>query len=212
VFTKTAAGWKQAAELEGSDTVAGNQFGDAVAISGTTAVVGALRHAMYAGRAYVFTETAGRWKQAAELKGSDTVASDFFGVSVAISGTTAVVGAPYHEGDAGRAYVFTKTAAGVWKQTAELKGSDTVANDWFGISVAVSGTTAVAGAAVIGWAYVFTKTAAGWKQAAELKGSDTVHGTTRDYFGISVAVSGTTAVVGAPGHGNNAGRAYVFEA
>ena len=47
-----------------------------------------------AGRAYVFTKTATGWKQVAELKGSDTVASDYFGYSVAISGTTAVVGAP----------------------------------------------------------------------------------------------------------------------
>ncbi len=44
----------------------------------------------------MFTKTASRWTQAAELKGSDTVASDNFGESVAISGTTAVVGAWLH--------------------------------------------------------------------------------------------------------------------
>jgi hypothetical protein len=79
--------------------------------------------------------------QLAELKGSDTVAHDTFGGSVAISGTTAVVGARAHAGGAGRAYVFTKTPTG-WKQVAELKGSDTVAGDDFGDSVAISGTTA----------------------------------------------------------------------
>ena len=57
-------------------------------------------------RAYVFTNTASGWRQAAELKGSDTVAHDEAGVPVAISGTTAVVSAPYHAGYAGRAYVF----------------------------------------------------------------------------------------------------------
>jgi FG-GAP repeat protein len=56
---------------------------------------------------------------------------------------------------------------------------------------------------------VFTKTASGWKQAAELKGSDTAVG---DEFGFSLAVSGDTAVVGAPNHANAAGRAYVFQA
>lgn len=50
---------------------------------------------------------------------------------------------------------------------------------------------------------------ADWKQAAELEGSDTV---AADYFGYSVAISGTTAVVGADGHDKSAGRAYVFEA
>jgi hypothetical protein len=60
------------------------------------------------GRAYVFSKTGAGWKQAAELKGSDTV-GDYFGLSVAISGATAVVGAPPHAGEAARAYVFTKT-------------------------------------------------------------------------------------------------------
>ena len=115
-------------------------------------------HAKAAGRAYVFTKTAAGWKQAAELKGSDTVAGDYFGGSVAISGTTIVVGAPVITKEAGRAYVFTKTASG-WKQAAELKGSDTVAGDDFGDSVAISGTTAVVGAdghaKAAGRAYVF---------------------------------------------------------
>ena len=208
VFTKTGAGWKQAAELKGSDTAAGDYFGYSVAISGTTAIVGAPGLA----RTYVFTKSRAGWKQAAELKGSDTVVGDAFGDSVAISGTSAVAGADGHAKAAGRAYVFTKTGAG-WKQAAELKGSDTVAGDYFGGSVAISGTTIVAGAPVFtkeaGQAYVFTNTASGWKQAAELKGSGTVVG---DGFGGSVAISGTTAVVGAPGHAKAAGRAYVFEA
>jgi nucleoside-specific outer membrane channel protein Tsx len=145
VFTKTGAGWKQAAELKGSDTVVGDAFGNSVAISGTSAVAGADGHAKAAGRAYVFTKTGAGWKQAAELKGSDTVASDGFGISVAISGTTALVGADGHAKQSGRAYVFTNTASG-WKQAAELKGSDTVAEDGFGVSVVISGTTVVVGA------------------------------------------------------------------
>jgi len=46
-------------------------------------------------------------------------------------------------------------------------------------------------------------------QLAELKGTDTVRG---DYFGGSVAISGTTAAVGASGHARPAGRAYLFQA
>jgi hypothetical protein len=209
VFTKTAVGWRQVAELTGSDTIASDDFGGSVAISGTTAVVGADSHARRAGRAYVFTETAVGWKQVGELKGSDTVAGDGFGWSVAISGTTAVVGALGHADFAGRAYVFTETASS-WRQVAELKGSDTVAGDGFGSSVAISGTTAVvgalpAGASIGGRAYVFTKTASGWEQVAELNASDTVG----DEFSISVAISGVTLVVGV--YANNAvGRAYVF--
>ena len=212
VFTSTAGGWKQAVELKGSDTVANDGFGYAVAVSGTTAIVGAPDHAKDAGRMYMFTNTAAGWKQAAELKGSDTVADNGFGVSVAISGTTAIVGAPGFSKAAGRAYVFAKTGD-VWTQATELKGSDTVASDDFGYTVAISNATAIAGAPgfskAAGRAYVFTSTATGWKQAVKLKGSDTV---AADYFGYSVAISGTTAIVGADGHAKSAGRAYVFEA
>jgi hypothetical protein len=203
---------KQLAELKGRDTVTPDSFGFSAAISGTTGVVGAPFYAKDAGRAYVFSKTSTGWKQVAELKGSDTVAKDDFGYSVAIWGTTAVVGAPFHAKSAGRAYVFTKTSTG-WKQVAELKGSNTVADDLFGFSVAISGTTAVVGAPVeyvggAGRAYVFTKTAKGWKQVAELKGSAPVD--LGDEFGCSVAISGTTAVLGASETANAAGLAYVF--
>ena len=209
VFTMAGSGWSQVAELQGSDTVAGDEFGSSVAISGTTAVVGAGDHAGHAGRAYVFTKTAAGWKQVAELRGGDTIAGDYFGWSVATSGTNVVVGAYGHAKSAGRVYVFSESTG--WKQVAELKCADTVGGDQFGSSVAISGTTMVAGAtsraAAAGRAYVFTKTASGWKQAAKLEGSDTTAG---DHFGWSVAISGTTAVVGGFLHAKSAGRAYVF--
>jgi hypothetical protein len=206
---------KQLAEMKGPDTVTPDSFGFSAAISGKTAIVGAPFHAKGAGRAYVFAETATGWKQLAELKGSDTVAGDDFGYSVAISGTTAIVGAPFHAKGAGRAYVFTKTAKG-WKQVAELKGSDTVAHDSFGFSVAISGTNTVVGAPLhqqypfveTGRAYVFTKTAKGWKQVAELRGSTPV--APDDEFGYSVAISGANAIVGEDGYANFGGLAYVF--
>ena len=46
------------------------------------------------------------------------------------------------------------------------------------------------------------------ENVADLKGSDTVTG---DGFGSTLAISGTTAVVGAPDSGENIGRAYLFK-
>ena len=206
---------KQLAELKGRDIVSPDSFGYSAAISGTTGVVGAPFYPKAGGRAFVFSKNSTGWEPVAELKGSDTATKDDFGYSVAIWGTTAIVGAPFHAKSAGRAYVFTKTAKG-WKQVAELKGSDTVADDLFGFSVAISGTTAVVGApfhpeysfAGTGRAYVFTKTAKGWNQVAELQSSAPV--ASDDEFGYSVAISGTNATVGEPGYGNLGGLAYVF--
>ena len=155
VFAKTGTGWKQTAELKGSDTVFGDNFGSSVAVSGTTVVVGAPSHANFAGRAYVFSRTAAGWEQTAELNRSDSWPVGLFGNSVAISGTTIVVG------DFGNAFVLTNAGA-AWEQVAELQGSNTVADDYFGNSVAISGTTVVVGApgkpklpGYPGWAYVF---------------------------------------------------------
>ena len=72
-----------------------------------------------------------------------------FGISVAVSGDTAVVGAHRDDtpagDDAGSAYVFVRSG-GTWTQQAKLTASDAAAGDLFGFSVAVAGDTAVVGA------------------------------------------------------------------
>ena len=98
--------------------------------------------------------------QQAYLKASNTEMNDSFGASVAVSGDTLVVGAPYEASNAtgvngnqadnsaayaGAAYVFTRSG-GVWSQQAYLKASNTEANDYFGYAVAVDGDTVVVGA------------------------------------------------------------------
>jgi hypothetical protein len=140
VFTKTATGWRQAAELHSPDAANAFSFGSSTAVSGSTALVGSDGTAPV----YVFTKTATGWRNAADLKGSDTVTGDGFGSTLAISGTTAVVGAPDSADNIGRAYLFEDTAKG-WRQVAELRG--TVAQGYFGSSVAMSGATAIVGLA-----------------------------------------------------------------
>src|ERR1700733_458200 len=73
---------------------------------------------------------------------------------------------------------------------ATLTAADAVNNDLLGVSVAVAGDTAVAGAngknSFQGAAYVFTRTGTTWSQQAMLLGTDSVPG---DGFGV-VAISG----------------------
>jgi hypothetical protein len=89
--------WVQQAELTASDGKAGDSFGDSVALSGSTAVVGAKLHTVGSnytqGAAYVFVEGGGTWSQQAELTASDGAAGDLFGSSVAHSGGKQGVGA-----------------------------------------------------------------------------------------------------------------------
>jgi FG-GAP repeat len=85
----------------------------------------------------------------AKLTASDGAASDEFGFSVAVSGDTAVVGAPYDDTpagtDAGSAYVFVRSG-NVWTERVHLRAPDGAAYDGFGLSVSVSGATALVGA------------------------------------------------------------------
>ncbi|MFZ5797427.1 MAG: hypothetical protein C4563_06890 [Desulfobulbus sp.] len=152
--------------------------------------------------------------QNAKLTASDGAAGDWFGLSVAISGDTVVIGT--YNNSITPVYVFTKLSSG-WTdmtQTAKLTASDGTAGDFFGSSVAISGDTIVVGAkfdnSSTGSAYVFTKPGSGWTdmtQTAKLTASD---GEAGDWFGFSVGISGDTVVAGATNHNSFTGSAYVF--
>ena len=220
-----AANWGEVKKLTASDAQAGDFFGFSVAVSGDIAVAGASGEdagGTDAGAAYVFQRNEGgasNWGEVTELVASDARAGDQFGVSVAVSGDTVVVGA-YLADNGGAAYVFQRNEGGAdnWGEVKKLLASDAQAGDQFGVSVAVSGDTAVAGADAgggqTGVAYLFQRKEGGvdnWGEVKKLTASDAQVG---DFFGFSVAVSGDTVVAGAAGEdaeGSNAGAAYVFD-
>jgi hypothetical protein len=218
--------YNQQTDILASDGAAADQFGNSVAISGDTVVVGAYVDDVVAsvnqGSAYVFTRSGTTWTQQQKLTASDGAANDRFGSSVGISGDTVVVGAPLHKVgsnlDQGSAYVFTKTGA-TWTEQGQLTASDGAAGDRFGGSAAISSDTVVVGAALDtvgsngaqGSAYVFTRNGTTWTEQQKLTAND---GAANDYFGSSVAISGDTVVVGAYwddfGANPDQGSAYVF--
>jgi hypothetical protein len=203
VFVRSHGVWSEEAELTASDGAANDSFGASVALSGSLAAVGAPRtNTDDTGTAYVFVRDGTSWSQEAELTASDAVANEFFGTSVAISGSTAIVGGPSGGTQAsppGKAYVFVRSN-GVWSQQAELTASDSAADDEFGISVALAGTTALVGAPFaapthVGGVYVFVGSGGVWSEEAKLTSSPRTHGAD---FGFSVALYRSTAIGGAP--------------
>jgi hypothetical protein len=217
--------WQQTAELIAKNGSANDYLGSVVALSGTTALLGAWNKTvgmnLAQGAAYVFSPDAGEWTTSHELRASDGAAGDRFGSAVAIFGNTAVVGAPERavagEPNQGVAYVFT-LSNGDWAQTQVLEASDGTRNVYFGTAVAISGDHIVIGAPCQspsgtdceGAAYVFTLSAGVWEQTAELVAGDAMQ---LDRLGIAVAISGDTAVVGTPYKmvgSNQVGVAYVF--
>jgi hypothetical protein len=210
VFTGSGASWTQA-ELTAPDGGRGTDFGNSVAISRNTIMAGASGTNGAIGAAYVFTRAGSSWTLQAELTAGDGAPADYFGTVVAIAGNTAAISAPPVNDDAGVVYVFTR-ADGTWTQQTELTASDASPNADFGDSLAIDASAIVVGALHFtspgsGTAYVFTGSGASWAQQAELTASDGAPG---NYFGVSVAISRTTAIVGADGAHATTGAAYVF--
>jgi hypothetical protein len=155
----------------------------------------------------------------AELTASDGQRGDEMGISVAVCGSTVVVGASeLNSSTLGAAYVFVKGSLG-WAnmtQTAKLTASDGVPGAVFGSSVACFGDTVVVGAPhqYGGEVYVFVEPSAGWSdmtETARLTASDSGG---NDDFGYSVATDGKAIAVGAPqasGQVSAQGKAYIFE-
>jgi len=189
----------------------GDRFGQAVGIEGNIAVVGAPHEDWYhtdAGAAYAFDVASG--KQIARLV-SDRPGPGFsFGISVAISGETILVGALDDDNGefSGAVYLFDlKTGV----QIGRLLPDDGVMNGFFGFDIAVSDNIAIVGAwgdrGLDGSAYIFD--IATGKQLRKLV--PTGH-RPPEAFGFAVAINGTTAIVGAQGnYYDELGAAYLFD-
>ncbi len=231
VFEKPADGWAtmtRAAKLlpSGPHYGLGALFGACVAIDGDTIAVGAQRDSASSigvGAIYVFEKPVGGWTsmtETAKLIARGTTARAPLGYSVAISGDT-IVGGTY-DAYSGKIHVFVRPGPTWWSmtETATLTNSDNAPYDFFGLSVAISGGTIVAGApmgtgnvASCGAAYVFAKPQGGWTSMTETAKLTSSDGQAPDRFGQAVSISGDTAVVGAYGAavaGPGSGAAYVF--
>ena len=223
LFVAGVAGWTEQATLVASDGAADDCLGEAVAIDGDSALVGASWHNPSGvddeGSAYVFTRSGSTWTQRARLNAPGGAASDLFGQAVALGRGAAAVGAPVDDAgkarDQGSVTVFTGSGA-TWTPKAWLSGYGPEQAPWFGDSVAVSGDTLAVGApkdtltSETGGVYVFVRSGLVWTLQAHFAGDDS---TVADYFGASVALAGDTLVVGAPWHdvvGTGDGAAYVF--
>ena len=187
-------------------------FGESVAISGNTLIVGAPGTDSGTGAAYVYVADARGWPTTPSVTLHGPTARGAFGFSVAISGATAVVGAP-DSGRAGTAYVYARgTSRWPTKPAATLPDPTATAADGFGQAVAVSGNTIIAGASgtssAPGSAYVYVNSGSGWSTTPVTTLPDPT-ATADDAFGSAVAVSGTTAAITAWA-GSNGGATYIY--
>lgn len=172
VFERSGTTWSEQAYLKASNIGTGDLFGWSVALSGDTLAAGATgegsgivgdpsdNSAQQSGAAYVFVRNGTNWTQQAYIKASNPDANDEFGTSIALSGDTLAVGAPFEDSAAtgiggnaadnsasssGAAYIFARSGT-TWSQQAYIKASNTDAIDQFGASIALFGNMLAVGA------------------------------------------------------------------
>jgi hypothetical protein len=222
VFVRDPDGWSLEAILAGDAAFAG-VFGEAVAISGDTLVIGDPEDSSEggnAGAAYVYQRVDGVWLLQAKLLVGDPLGGQALGSAVAICGDRIALGAPFDKqpvSGSGAVYVFVRNHS-TWELEAKLKAAALTA-DQFGTAVSIHGTTLAVGAPYravdtatqAGAVYVFDRQADGWASPVELTASDP---SLNSYLGWSVAIEDGLVVAGAPGEStvaSYAGAAYVFE-
>ncbi len=220
------------AYFQPSVTTADANFGYRVDIFGDYAIIGA-RQATASGQnlntgiAYIYHRVNGVWEEQDVIAADDGETDDFFGASVSINESFAVVGAWGDDVGAnasqGSVYIFSRIGE-VWSQQSKITATDGAANDFFGYSVDIStSNTLVIGAygdninANIdqGSAYVYHGSAGIggfiWALDAKLTASD---GATGDAFGTSVGIYSNNIVVGAYsddiGANTDQGSAYLY--
>jgi MYXO-CTERM domain-containing protein len=206
VYVRAGNQWTEQAKLIAEPADA-DGFGTSVAVSGDTALV-----AVGTGAVHVFVRSAAVWTRQAKLLPAAPIDSSF-GDAVALDGDVAVVGAPQADALAGAVYVFARSS-GTWSEQARIGAGPSNAGAWFGAAVSIQGALAIVGAPLAslsavesGAAYELSKEGGVWSQTALLTPSAPKP---KDYFGTSVGLSGTTAVIGAPEPFTNTGSAYVL--
>ena len=204
----------------------GGRFGQAVAIDGSYAIVGAPRdhndRGTVAGSAYIYERTSSGWVDPIHLPlpnidgdGSDDTGLELdsgFGNSVSISGNYAIVGAPFDDnergGNAGSAYIYERTSSGWGTPIAIKLPTELESRDLFGISLAIDGNNIIvgasgthqvimgAGAINVGEAYSYKRVNGVWSNSVKLTLPNGL--VQRNRFGHSVSISGDYAIIGAP--------------
>lgn len=217
--------WSLVKKVLDPDRARFDAFGNSVAVSGTTVLVGAPNDDTK-GSVLIFEKDLGgsnNWGFVKKITGSDTLTGDSFGEVMASSGGTVVVGAGGNNNQQGAAYVFERNQGGAnnWGEVKKLTASDGKAGSaGFNpanrqMAVAISGSTIVMGTSneardvdgipgiglndfAVGSAYIFERNQGGSNAWGEVKKLVSSTPAAFDFYGTSVAIRGDLIIVGVP--------------
>ena len=218
VFEKDGSGqWRETQTLTVSDAVEGNYIGRVSVADGDYFLTASWANSEGRGAVYVFERdpATGRWSETDKLMGSDVGPDELFGMSIAVEGDLALIGAAQKDNATGAVYVFRRDeATGDWSEQSKLTGPGTGPNSRFGMAVGLENGTALIGASNqqqgVGVVYTFTSDDASgeWRPGSILRPFD--GGNPGTQFGAAVHFGPEEAWFGAPGASGGSGRVYTM--
>ena len=158
VFAFDGSSWIEQEKLMAHDAKPRVIFGYRLGISGDTVVVASEGRAdlpLEFSAAYIFRRTPSGWHQQKKITTDDVLVDGRienmgrFGLTVAVSGDTVVVGSPNDPTLAywsGSAYVYRRNGESNWSLDQHIFASDAARDDQFASAVAISGNTLLIGA------------------------------------------------------------------
>jgi hypothetical protein len=224
--------WVLFKKITASDGEQDDCFGQSVFMSRDLLAVGAVRlygiwgpeiKGSIKGSVYIFEKNRGganNWGEVKKIVASDGVPGDHFGVSVAISGDTLVVGRKKSiRGPSGAVFIFKRNHGGTnnWGQVKKIT-PDSLFNDDYGFSVSISGDTLVVRATnhitdieSSCLAYIYQRDKGGVENWGEVKTVSSSPGKWSMCNESTVAINGDTLVMGTPDDANRDGSVFVFK-
>lgn len=226
VFEQQGGGWQQVQKITAPDGAAGDNFGSALAIFGTTLAVGAAaadnggvtdRGAVYLYEAENYT-----WVHRAKLEPPDVLAGLRLGDELALNGDRLLIGAPSYRVNGQRnqgAALIYRRSGGQWLFEVKLTAADGEAGERFGSGVSLLGDTAAVGAdhdaprgiSDQGSVYVYRLQGGSWALQTKVTADD---GGEDSYYGYAVLLHGDELLVGSWGHAisgdTRQGAAYLY--
>ncbi len=222
LFRRLASDWVLEADILAADGMSGDDFGRSVSVWGNSLAIGAPAvhngQQSNSGAVYIFEQSGSEWLMQARLQPSDSGSGDQFGSSVDHEAEWLLIGAPYDDDGgtrSGSVYVYRHDGVR-WNEHEKLTAFDAAPETRFGASISIDNGSVVIGAyagvngILAGSAYVYRLENESWQSEAKLVPTDTGPD---DRFGVSVSLSGDSALIGAPrnGAGGIDGAAYIFQ-
>lgn len=224
VYTWNGTKWGFLQKLLASDAAVDDELGVAIALEGDTAMISAVYDAdkgYRSGAVYIFERDAitGLWGEVQKLVPDDGASQDLFGISIALEGDLALIGAP---GDAtpipvkdGSFYAYERIGD-IWTQQDRII-APILSKIGLGASLTLDGTTAYVSAVLDGSGlnrhgavYVYEYAGGELTEVDKIEPSD---GTLGDLFGVAIRVLGDRLLISAPGDdtsGPDTGSIYTF--